>query len=188
MAVGRRKLESQQQLFLVPRRTNRTTPAARAPSPPRRLLPHAVRRRLRGDRQSARHRLALCRLLLAGTLSGTRFRRGPPRPLLADRTYIPEREQRKRWDDKKDEQRILVRNNRKRVARRKGKDLQRRRSEVVERSFAHCCETGGGRRSWLRGMAEVTKRYLMTVAAHNPDRILWHLFGTGKPRAMAAGS
>jgi hypothetical protein len=107
---------------------------------------------------------------------------------LGYRTYIPEREQRKRWDDKTDEQRSLVLNNRKRVARRKGKDLQRRRSEVVERSFAHCCETGGGRRSWLRGKVEVTKRYLMTVAAHNLGRILWHLFGAGKPRAMAAGS
>ena len=33
----------------------------------------------------------------------------------------------------------------------KGKQLQQRRSEVVERTFAHLCETGGSRRSHLRG-------------------------------------
>src|SRR5689334_6550433 len=47
------------------------------------------------------------------------------------------------------------------------KRLQKKRSELVERTFAHVCETGGGRRTWLRGLAEVTKRYVVQVAAHN---------------------
>ena len=29
------------------------------------------------------------------------------------------------------------------------------------------CETGGGRRAWLRGLVKVTKRYLVQVAARN---------------------
>ena len=40
------------------------------------------------------------------------------------------------------------------------------------------------RRSWLKGVAKVTKRYLIAVAAHNLGRILRKLFGIGKPRAL----
>jgi hypothetical protein len=31
---------------------------------------------------------------------------------------------------------------------------------------------------------DVTKRYLMTVAAHNLGRVLRELFGVGKPKAL----
>ena len=64
----------------------------------------------------------------------------------------------------------------------KGKQLQRRRSELCERSFAHLCDTGGGRRTWLRSLVNVTKRYLIAAAAHNLGRILHKLFGVGKPK------
>jgi transposase len=74
-------------------------------------------------------------------------------------------------------------NNRRRMGRDKGKGLQRWRSEVVERTFAHVCETGGSRRTHLRGLANVTKRYLIAAAAHNLGRLLRRLTGTGKPRA-----
>ena len=102
------------------------------------------------------------------------------------RTYIPEpkRKHRSRWTDKPEEHRRAVVNNRRRTGREKSRKLQRLRSERVERSFAHTCETGGARRSWLRGFVDVTKRYLMTVAAHNLGRVLWKLFGVGKPRAL----
>ena len=43
------------------------------------------------------------------------------------------------------------------------------------------------RRSWLRGLADVTKRYLIAAAAHNLGRILWKLVGVGKPRALQGG-
>jgi hypothetical protein len=102
------------------------------------------------------------------------------------RTYIPEpkRKHGSRWTDKPEEHRTAVINNRRRIGRAKSRKLQRLRSERVERSFAHVCETGGGRRTWLRGLAEVTKRYLMTVAAHNLGRVLRKLFGVGKPRGL----
>ena len=40
------------------------------------------------------------------------------------------------------------------------------------------------RRSWLSGLADVTKRYLIAAAAHNLGRILRKLFGIGKPKAL----
>jgi hypothetical protein len=105
---------------------------------------------------------------------------------LGVRSYIPEskRQHKRCWDDKPPEQRRAVESNRRRTRRIKGRRLQRLRSERVERSFAHVCDTGGARRSWIRGLTEVTKRYLVTVAAHNLGRILRKLFGVGKPRGL----
>jgi transposase len=102
------------------------------------------------------------------------------------RTYIPEPKtaESATWPDKPEEQRRAALNNRSRMKRSKGKAMQRRRSEVVERTFAHICETGGSRRSHLRGLVNVTKRYLIAVAAHNLGRILRRLTGVGKPKAL----
>jgi transposase len=105
------------------------------------------------------------------------------------RTYIPEprRPHRSTWADKPEAQRRAVVNNRRRVKRAKSKKLQRRRSEVVERTFAHICETGGARRSWLRGLVDVSKRYLMAAAAHNLGRLMRLLSGIGKPKGLQGG-
>jgi hypothetical protein len=105
---------------------------------------------------------------------------------LSYRSYIPEpkRPHRLRWDDKTPEHQRAVYGNRRRVARAKSKQLQRWRSERVERSFAHVCETGAGRRIWLRGMDKVTKRYLIQAAAHNLGIVMRRLFGIGKPRCL----
>jgi transposase len=102
------------------------------------------------------------------------------------RTYIPEskRKDDRVWTDKPAEFQRAVYNNRRRVRRGKGKQLQRLRSEHCERTFAHICDTGGMRRSWLRGLANVTKRYLIATAAHNLGRILRKLFGVGKPKVL----
>ena len=102
------------------------------------------------------------------------------------RTYIaePRRPKRLRWSDKPPEFQQAVYANRRRVGRAKGKHWQRRRSEVCERTFAHICNRGGMRRSWTRGVAKLAKRYLLAVAAHNLGRILFKLFGVGKPKAL----
>jgi transposase len=102
------------------------------------------------------------------------------------RTYIPEpkRKGKSRWTDKLPEYKAAVYGNRNRMRRDKGKRLQRKRSEFCERTFAHVCDSGGLRRSWLRGRVNVMKRYLIGAAAHNLGRILWKLFGVGKPRAL----
>jgi transposase len=102
------------------------------------------------------------------------------------RTYIPERENPhdRVWTDKPTEQKKAVYANRRRVRGNRGKQLGRRRSEFVERSFAHVCETGGARRSYLRGLVNVTKRYLMVVAARNLGVIMRDLFNMGTPRSL----
>ena len=40
------------------------------------------------------------------------------------------------------------------------------------------------RRSWLGGLTEVAKRYVLAAAAHNLGRLLWKLLGIGKPRSL----
>jgi transposase len=102
------------------------------------------------------------------------------------RTYVPEPKRPGDWDwtERTEEHERAVMNNRDRMHRAKGKRLQRERSEKCERSFAHLCETGGMRRTWLRGLAETKKRYLLAAAAHNLGRVLLKLFGVGKPRGL----
>ena len=102
------------------------------------------------------------------------------------RTYIPEpkRTYRSRWVDKPAEFQHALYGNRRRIRRDKSKELQRRRSELCERTFAHICDSGGMRRTWLRKLVNVTKRYLIAAAAHNLGRMLRKLFGVGKPRAL----
>jgi transposase len=101
------------------------------------------------------------------------------------RTYIPEKKRRRRtWTDKPCEQQQAVYANRRRVKGARSKRLQRWRSERVERTFAHVCETGGARRSWIRGLMEVTKRYLIQVAGHNLGILMRKLFGIGTPRSL----
>jgi transposase len=111
---------------------------------------------------------------------------------LGVRTYIPEprRTKKKRRGAGRGQsaaERRAARLNRRRVRGAHGRRLQRLRSERVERSFAHVCDTGGARRTWLRGVVNVAKRYLVHVAAHNLAVVLRALFGAGKPRCLQAG-
>jgi transposase len=80
------------------------------------------------------------------------------------RTYIPEPEGKDyNWTNKPEAWRQATLRNRRRVRGNRSKRLQKKRSELVERSFAHVCETGGGRRTWLRGLEKVQKRYTVAV-------------------------
>lgn len=104
------------------------------------------------------------------------------------RTYIPEpvRAQKRRWRERSPEQRSAVYANRRRIKGDRGKRLQRLRSEFVERTFAHVCETGGARRTWLHGIEKVRKRYLIAAAAHNLGLLMRVLFKMGTPRGLQA--
>jgi transposase len=99
------------------------------------------------------------------------------------RTYIPEKKQkgRRHWQGKTAQQQAVYQN-RQRVRGRYGKSLLRRRGELVERSFAHCYETGGMRRTHLRGHQNILKRQLIHVGAFNLSLILRQLLGAGTPR------
>jgi transposase len=99
------------------------------------------------------------------------------------RSYIPEKQQkgRRHWEGKTEEQQAVYQN-RQRVRGEYGKSLLRRRGELVERSFAHCYETGGMRRTHLRGHTNILKRQLIHVGAFNLSLILRMLLGAGTPR------
>jgi transposase len=104
------------------------------------------------------------------------------------RTYIPERNQagQRHWQDKGGERTArAVYQNRARVSRKKSKALQRRRGELVERPFAHICETGGHRRTRLRGIENMKKRYVIQVAGANLGLIMRTLHRWGTPRGLA---
>jgi len=104
------------------------------------------------------------------------------------RTYIPERRQKgqRHWTDKggRDTAAAFY-DNRARVQRKKGRGLQRKRGELLERTFAHICETGGARRTRLRGRENVRKRYLLQASAANLGLVMRSLFGRGTPRGLA---
>ena len=106
------------------------------------------------------------------------------------RTYIPERKQRsrRRWTDKPPAYREAVNANRRRVRGERGQRLGRLRSEYAERSFAHRCETGAARRTWLRGLEKVKKRYGIHAAGHNLAAILRAICGVRTPRSLQTGS
>lgn len=76
--------------------------------------------------------------------------------------------------------------NRARCSRAKGKSHLRKRGELLERTFAHACETGGHRRTRLRGRSNVRKRYLVHIAGLNLGILMRARFGHGTPREMAA--
>jgi transposase len=102
------------------------------------------------------------------------------------RSYIPEPQRRHPcvWTDKPRQQREAVLANRRRTRGSRGRKLQRWRSERLERSFAHVCETGGARRTWLTGIENVRKRYLISAAAHNLGVLMRSLFKMGTPRGL----
>ena len=102
------------------------------------------------------------------------------------RTYICEPNgPNRRWTDKAAEYETAYRANRRRLKGDRNKQLQKLRCERVERSFAHVCETGGARRTWLRGLENNRKKVRLVVAAHNLGLILRKLLGSGKPREFA---
>jgi transposase len=101
------------------------------------------------------------------------------------RSYIPEKKQtgRRSWAGKAEEQQAVYQN-RRRVRGEYGKGLLRQRGEKVERSFAHCYETGGMRRTHLRGHRNILKRQLIHVGAFNLSLVMRKLLGAGTPREL----
>ena len=103
------------------------------------------------------------------------------------RAYVSEPKRGKRqWKDKSDEQRVVY-GNRRRIRGAHGKALMRRRGEFVERSFAHMYETGGMRRTHLKGHENILKRLLIHAGGFNLALVLRKFTGIGKPRRLQDG-
>jgi transposase len=100
------------------------------------------------------------------------------------RSYIPEpKRQSRKWAGKADEQKAVY-GNRRRVKGNYGKRLLKKRGELIERSFAHCYETGAMRRVHLRGRENVLKRQLIHVCAFNLSLIFRLILAAGTPREL----
>jgi transposase len=103
---------------------------------------------------------------------------------LGVRTYIPEpKRKRRRWRGDKESQ-AAVYSNRIRIRGSRGKKLLRLRGERVERPFAHLYETGGMRRTHLRGRENILKRILIHVSALNLGFLMRSSFNIGTPRSL----
>ena len=103
------------------------------------------------------------------------------------RSYVSEPDHGKRKWKGKAAARDAVYGNRRRIRGKRGKALMRKRGEKVERTFAHCYETGGMRRTHLRGHPNILKRLLIHVGGFNLGLAMRSLFGIGKPRRLQDG-
>ncbi len=100
------------------------------------------------------------------------------------RSYVSEPDRGRRNWKKDAAAKAAVYANRRRIRGERGKRLQRQRAEVVERSFAHAYETGGMRRTHLRGHTNIYKRLCIHGGAFNLSLLMRQITGKGTPRAL----
>jgi transposase len=100
------------------------------------------------------------------------------------RSYLAEPDRGRRCWSKAPEAQRPVYGNRRRVGGRRGKRLMRRRGEYVERTFAHVYDTGGLRRTHLRGHQNILKRLIVHAGAFNLGLLMRHAIGRGTPRGL----
>jgi len=103
---------------------------------------------------------------------------------VAVRSYIAEPERGRRDWTKTPAAQPPVYGNRRRTRGARGKRLLRRRGEYVERTFAHLYDTGGLRRTHLRGHQNILKRLLVHAGAFNLGLLMRQAFGRGTPRGL----
>jgi len=99
------------------------------------------------------------------------------------RSYISEPDRgRRNWKIHSTARDALYRN-RRRIRGARGQRLVRLRGERLERPFAHLFETGGMRRVYLRGHANIRKRLLIHTSGFNLGLVMRHVIGVGTPRS-----
>jgi transposase len=100
------------------------------------------------------------------------------------RTYIAEPDRgRRRWK-RHPTAREAVYANRRRSRGTRGRALQRRRRERLERPNAHLYETGAMRRTHLRGHTNILKRLFVHIGGFNLGLLMRTLLGVGTPRGL----
>ena len=67
-----------------------------------------------------------------------------------------------------------------------GKKLLKKRGMHLERSFAHLLDAGGARRTTLRGLENLNKRFKLAAAIYNLSQLMRSLFNIGTPKQWAA--
>jgi transposase len=107
---------------------------------------------------------------------------------LGVRSYISEPDRgRRNWRGKA-AARTAVYANRRRIRGTRGERLLRQRGEQLERPFAHLYETGGLRRTHLRGHVNIRKRVVVHAGGFNLGLLMRHLTGVGTPRSLQGRS
>ena len=103
---------------------------------------------------------------------------------LGIRSYVSEPDRgRRHWMGKAAAQQAVYAN-RRRSRGARGRRLLRRRGELLERPNAHLYETGGMRRTHLRGHPNILKRLLVHVCGFNLGLLMRQLTGVGTPRSL----
>ena len=100
------------------------------------------------------------------------------------RSYIAEPARGRRDWSKAPEAQAPVYANRRRIRGPRGRRLMRCRGERIERSFAHVYDTGGMRRTHLRGHTNILKRLLIHAGGFNLGLIMRQVIGLGTPRGL----
>jgi len=100
------------------------------------------------------------------------------------RSYIAEPDRGRRDWSETPEAQAPVHRNRRRIRGRRGRRLMRQRGERIERSFAHLYDTGGMRRTHLRGHTNILKRVLIHAGGFNLGLVMRHATGCGTPRGL----
>ena len=103
---------------------------------------------------------------------------------LGVRSYIAEPDRGRRCWTKAPDAQAPVYGNRRRVGGGRGKRLMGRRGEYVERSFAHVYDTGGMRRTHLRGHENILKRLVIHASAFNLGLLMRQACRWGTPRGL----
>jgi len=100
------------------------------------------------------------------------------------RSYIAEPDRGRRDWSKEPEAQAPVYRNRRRMRGPRGRRLMRQRGERIERSFAHLYDTGGMRRTHLRGHQNILKRVLIHAGGFNLGLLIRSILGVGTPRGL----
>ena len=100
------------------------------------------------------------------------------------RTYVAEPDRGRRTWTQHAAARDAVYANRRRIRGARGRELQRRRSERLERPNAHLYETGGMRRTHVRGHANILKRLFVHIGGFNLGLLMRMHVGVGTPRGL----
>jgi transposase len=100
------------------------------------------------------------------------------------RSYVAEPDRGRRDWSKEPTAQTPVYANRRRIRGARGRRLMRLRGERLERSFAHLYDTGGMRRTYLRGHTNILKRLLIHAGGFNLGLLMRHLIGFGTPRGL----
>ena len=101
---------------------------------------------------------------------------------------IPQRVTGRKYDAMPEWKRDILKRSDAFVASEQGKELLKKRGMYVERSFAHVLDSGGMRRTTLRGQENIQKRYIIAAMGFNCSLAIGVVFGYGTPKQYGAGN